>query len=186
MLSNTIIELCFSIDTAVNAWKYEETTFEFMLSCCQYIVQQSLGDVTDIVPLALKRDSKGLTPNSDQSEANSLQMFSGAYDKGLSPGEFVSSMRKSHQLILVSNFPKCETLKYAMEVETITTAKKDNLILNVTDGFMLNVIHPMAAYEELVASATLDLPVSCALNQRDGIFSGLAAARYGKGMKCLE
>ena len=84
------------------------------------------------------------------------QMFSGAYDKGLSPGEFVSSMRKSHQLILgighkiksrtnpdlrvsivkdyvLSNFPNCETLKYAMEVEKITTAKKDNLILNV-DG----------------------------------------------------
>jgi len=84
------------------------------------------------------------------------QMFSSAYDKGLSPAEFVSSMRKSHQLILgighkiksrtnpdlrvsivkdyvLANFPNCEILKYAMEVEKITTAKKDNLILNV-DG----------------------------------------------------
>ncbi|KAJ3358757.1 citrate synthase [Kappamyces sp. JEL0680] len=84
------------------------------------------------------------------------QMFSSAYDKGLTPGEFVSSMRKSHQLILgighkiksrtnpdlrvsivkeyvLSNFPNADTLKYAMEVEKITTAKKDNLILNV-DG----------------------------------------------------
>jgi ATP citrate (pro-S)-lyase len=84
------------------------------------------------------------------------QMFSSAYDKGLSPAEFVSSMRKSHQLILgighkiksrtnpdlrvsivkeyvLANFPNSETLKYAMEVESITTAKKDNLILNV-DG----------------------------------------------------
>ena len=84
------------------------------------------------------------------------QMFSEAYDKGLSPAEFVSSMRKSHKLILgighriksrtnpdlrvsivkdfvIQNFPNCDTLKYAIEVEKITTSKKDNLILNV-DG----------------------------------------------------
>jgi ATP citrate (pro-S)-lyase len=30
-------------------------------------------------------------------------------------------------------FPSCEIMKYALEVETITTSKKDNLILNV-DG----------------------------------------------------
>merc|ERR1719354_1554247 len=63
------------------------------------------------------------------------QMFSSAYDKGLSPAEFVSSMRKSHQLILgighkiksrtnpdlrvsivkdyvFAIFPNCEILKY--------------------------------------------------------------------------
>ncbi len=32
-----------------------------------------------------------------------------------------------------SNFPKCEMLDYAIAVETVTTSKKDNLILNV-DG----------------------------------------------------
>ncbi|KAI8848944.1 citrate synthase-like protein [Chytridium lagenaria] len=81
---------------------------------------------------------------------------SSAYDKGLSPQEFVDSMRKKHQLILgighkiksrtnpdlrveivkdfvFNNFPSCEILKYALEVEKITTSKKDNLILNV-DG----------------------------------------------------
>ncbi|KAJ3220369.1 citrate synthase [Dinochytrium kinnereticum] len=84
------------------------------------------------------------------------QTFSAAYDKGLTPQEFVDSMRKKHQLILgighkiksrtnpdlrveivkefvMSHFPSCEILKYALEVEKITTSKKDNLILNV-DG----------------------------------------------------
>ncbi|KAJ3113479.1 citrate synthase [Phlyctochytrium bullatum] len=84
------------------------------------------------------------------------QTFSGAYDKGLTPQEFVDSMRKKHQLILgighkiksrtnpdlrveivkdfvFNHFPSCEILKYALEVEKITTSKKDNLILNV-DG----------------------------------------------------
>jgi ATP citrate (pro-S)-lyase len=86
----------------------------------------------------------------------SAQMFSSAYDKGLSPAEFVSTMRKENKLILgighkiksrtnpdlrvqivkeyvLANFPACPILKYAMEVEKITTSKKDNLILNV-DG----------------------------------------------------
>jgi ATP citrate (pro-S)-lyase len=86
----------------------------------------------------------------------SAQMFSSSYDKGLSPSEFVSSMRKSNKLILgighkiksrtnpdlrvsivkqyvLSNFPNADILKYAIEVEKVTTAKKDNLILNV-DG----------------------------------------------------
>ncbi|KAH6592709.1 hypothetical protein BASA61_004475 [Batrachochytrium salamandrivorans] len=84
------------------------------------------------------------------------QLFSQAYDQGLSPQEFVDSMRKKHQLILgighkiksrtnpdlrVSivkefvrdHFPTCDILNYAIEVEKITTSKKDNLILNV-DG----------------------------------------------------
>ena len=84
------------------------------------------------------------------------QIFSQAYDMGLTPQEFVDSMRKKHQLILgighkiksrtnpdlrveivkdfvLSNFPNCDILNYAIEVEKITTSKKDNLILNV-DG----------------------------------------------------
>ncbi|KAJ3174970.1 citrate synthase [Irineochytrium annulatum] len=84
------------------------------------------------------------------------QTFSAAYDQGLAPSEFVDSMRKKHQLILgighkiksrtnpdlrveivknfvKNNFPSCEILNYALEVEKITTSKKDNLILNV-DG----------------------------------------------------
>ncbi|KAJ3197486.1 citrate synthase [Irineochytrium annulatum] len=84
------------------------------------------------------------------------QTFSAAYDQGLLPSEFVDSMRKKHQLILgighkiksrtnpdlrveivknfvKNNFPSCDILNFALEVEKITTSKKDNLILNV-DG----------------------------------------------------
>lgn len=70
--------------------------------------------------------------------------------------EFVDKMRKSHQLIqgighkvksrtnpdlrveiltqyAKQNFPRTSTLDFARDVEKLTTAKKDNLILNV-DG----------------------------------------------------
>ncbi|KAI8813078.1 citrate synthase-like protein [Cladochytrium replicatum] len=82
--------------------------------------------------------------------------FSEAYDHGLTPQEFVDNMRRKHQLILgighkiksrtnpdlrveiikefiFKHFPASDILKYALEVEKITTSKKDNLILNV-DG----------------------------------------------------
>ncbi|ODV91260.1 hypothetical protein CANCADRAFT_121736 [Tortispora caseinolytica NRRL Y-17796] len=82
--------------------------------------------------------------------------FSAAYDKGLSPREFVDTMRKQNKLIpgighkvksrnnpdyrvelvkeyVRKNFPDCSMLQYALAVETVTTSKKDNLILNV-DG----------------------------------------------------
>lgn len=84
------------------------------------------------------------------------EQFSAAFDQGLSPADFVQSMRKQHRLILgighkiksrtnpdlrVSilvefarkHFPACNLLDYALKVEDITTAKKDSLILNV-DG----------------------------------------------------
>ncbi|KAJ1814752.1 ATP citrate lyase subunit 1, partial [Coemansia sp. RSA 2598] len=83
-------------------------------------------------------------------------LFSTAYDKGLTPREFVDSMRKKNKLILgighkiksrtnpdlrvtlitdyaKKHFPATPILDYARSVESITTAKKDNLILNV-DG----------------------------------------------------
>ncbi|KAJ2370704.1 ATP citrate lyase subunit 1, partial [Coemansia sp. RSA 2607] len=83
-------------------------------------------------------------------------LFSTAYDKGLTPREFVDSMRKQNKLILgighkiksrtnpdlrvtlitdyaKKHFPASPILDYARAVEAITTAKKDNLILNV-DG----------------------------------------------------
>ncbi|KAJ2523133.1 ATP citrate lyase subunit 1 [Coemansia sp. RSA 2049] len=83
-------------------------------------------------------------------------LFSGAYDKGLTPREFVDSMRRQNKLILGighkiksrtnpdlrvtiitefahKHFPATPILDYARSVEGITTAKKDNLILNV-DG----------------------------------------------------
>ncbi|PVU91746.1 hypothetical protein BB561_004233 [Smittium simulii] len=84
------------------------------------------------------------------------EQFSSAYDMGLSPRQFVDSMRKKNKLILgighkiksrtnpdlrVSiikdyarkHFVQTPILDYALAVENITTAKKDNLILNV-DG----------------------------------------------------
>jgi ATP citrate (pro-S)-lyase len=82
--------------------------------------------------------------------------FTKAYDSGLTPREFVTSMRKANKLIpgighkiksrtnpdmrvelvkdyVKKNFPNTPILDYALKVEEITTSKKDNLILNV-DG----------------------------------------------------
>lgn len=82
--------------------------------------------------------------------------FTKAYDKGLSPREFVDTMRKENKLIpgighrvksrqnpdlrvelvkeyVLKNFASHKLLDYAIAVETVTTSKKDNLILNV-DG----------------------------------------------------
>ncbi|ATY66021.1 ATP-citrate synthase subunit 1 [Cordyceps militaris CM01] len=82
--------------------------------------------------------------------------FTKAFDKNLSPREFVDSMRKANKLIpgighrvksrnnpdlrvelvkeyVIAKFPSHKLLDYALAVETVTTSKKDNLILNV-DG----------------------------------------------------
>ena len=83
-------------------------------------------------------------------------MFSDAYDKGLTPVQFVEEMKEKGENIqgighliksinnpdkrvtimkeyAKKNFKCTPLLDYALEVEKITTAKKDNLILNV-DG----------------------------------------------------
>ncbi|KAI0187246.1 ATP-citrate synthase subunit 1 [Xylaria flabelliformis] len=82
--------------------------------------------------------------------------FTKAADNGLSPRDFVDTMRKQNKLIpgighriksrnnpdlrvelvkeyVLANFPSHKLLDYALAVETVTTSKKDNLILNV-DG----------------------------------------------------
>jgi ATP citrate (pro-S)-lyase len=84
------------------------------------------------------------------------QMFSDAYDRGLTPQQFVNEMKKKgvniqgigHLIKSVNNpdmrvtlmkeyakkhFKSTPILDYALEVEKVTTAKKGNLILNV-DG----------------------------------------------------
>jgi len=84
------------------------------------------------------------------------QMFSDAYDRGLTPSQFVEEMKKKgeniqgigHLIKSIRNpdmrvtimkeyakkhFRNTPLLDYALEVEKITAAKKDNLILNV-DG----------------------------------------------------
>jgi ATP citrate (pro-S)-lyase len=84
------------------------------------------------------------------------QVFSDAYDRGLTPAQFVDEMKRKkeniqgigHLIKSVNNpdmrvtimkeyakkhFKSTPLLDYALEVEKLTTAKKDNLILNV-DG----------------------------------------------------
>ncbi|MCK5024579.1 MAG: ATP citrate synthase [Thermoplasmata archaeon] len=84
------------------------------------------------------------------------QMFSSAYDRGLTPQEFINEMKKKGvniqgighrvksihnpdmRVTIISqyakkNFKKTPILDFALEVEKITTSKRDNLILNV-DG----------------------------------------------------
>ncbi len=88
--------------------------------------------------------------------AGAAVMFKEAYDNGWSPEEFVARMKKKNVNIqgighrvksirnpdkrvellkeyAFKNFPKYPLLEYALEVEKVTTKKKDNLILNV-DG----------------------------------------------------
>ena len=84
------------------------------------------------------------------------EMFSEAYDAGIPPAQFVAEMRKKgvniqrigHRVksthnpdfrvtllkeFAMQNFKETPLLNYALEVEKITTSKRDNLILNV-DG----------------------------------------------------
>lgn len=108
--------------------------------------------------------------------------FSKAFDNGLSPRDFVDTMRKQNKLIpgighriksrnnpdlrvelvkeyVLKNFPSHKLLDYALAVETVTTSKKDNLILNV-DG--------------CIAVSFIDLMRSC------GAFSLEEAEEYMK------
>ncbi len=84
------------------------------------------------------------------------QMFSDAFDRGLTPQQFVDEMKRKgvniqgigHRVKSINNpdmrvkiisayalehFTKSDLLRYALEVEQITTSKRNNLILNV-DG----------------------------------------------------
>jgi ATP citrate (pro-S)-lyase len=84
------------------------------------------------------------------------EMFSTAYDSGLPAADFVNSMKKKNELIMgighrikslsnpdkrvtiikefaMENFPATDVLKFALDVEQVTTKKRSNLILNV-DG----------------------------------------------------
>jgi len=88
--------------------------------------------------------------------ADAARYFKSAYDRGLKPEEFVEEMKRKGMYIpgighrvksvqnpdkrvellkeyAFKNFPSVDLLKYALEVEKITTAKRNNLILNV-DG----------------------------------------------------
>eukprot|EP01066_Platyproteum_vivax_P015913 Platyproteum_vivax@DN6963_c0_g1_i1.p1 len=86
------------------------------------------------------------------------QQFLEAWDTEKTPEEFIRTKRQQNQLVMgighkiksvhnpdmrvqllknfcKSNFPKCQLVDYAIEVEALTTRKKDTLILNV-DGLI--------------------------------------------------
>jgi len=89
--------------------------------------------------------------------------FTRAMDTGLTPREFVDSMRRSNKLIpgighkvkskanpdfrvelvkdyVFKHFPSAKTLEYALRVEDVTSAKKDTLILNVDGAIAVSFV----------------------------------------------
>ncbi|GFZ09084.1 ATP citrate lyase subunit B 2 [Actinidia rufa] len=77
---------------------------------------------------------------------DAARYFKDAYDRGLTPYEFVESMKKKGirvpgighrvellQLFARTNFPSVKYMEYAVQVETYTLSKANNLVLNV-DG----------------------------------------------------
>ena len=98
--------------------------------------------------------------------------FTDAFDRGLGPYEFVSDMKSKniripgigHRIKSVQNpdmrvtllqefahknFPKTELLDFALEVEKVTTAKKNNLILNVDGCIGILFVDMMRSLPEL-------------------------------------
>lgn len=96
------------------------------------------------------------------------QQFSEAYDAGMSANEFVVHMKRKNQYIqgighkvksihnpdnrvriihdyVLERFPNCPLFKFALEVEMVTTKKKDNLILNV-DGVVATAFVDILRY----------------------------------------
>jgi ATP citrate (pro-S)-lyase len=115
--------------------------------------------------------------------------FTKAFDKGLSPRDFVDSMRKGNKLIpgighrvksrnnpdlrvelvkeyVRAKFPTHKLLDYALAVETVTTSKKDNLILNV-DGCIA------VCFVDLVRNSGAFTPEEAEDYLRMGVLNGL-------------
>ncbi|VVT51119.1 uncharacterized protein SAPINGB_P002990 [Magnusiomyces paraingens] len=115
--------------------------------------------------------------------------FKNAFDKGLSPRQFVDSMRKQNKLIpgighkvksrnnpdfrvelvkefVKKNFPATNLLDYALAVEEVTTSKKDNLILNV-DGCVA------VSFVDLMRSSGAFTPEEVEEYLKNGVLNGL-------------
>jgi ATP citrate (pro-S)-lyase len=105
----------------------------------------------------------------------SAKQFKNAIDK-YSPSEFIHRMKCDNTLIMgighkvktvenpdmrvkllkeyvENNFPNYKHVKYALEVEKLTTQKKNNLILNV-DGFVANSL--LDAFSLIMSDAEVD------------------------------
>lgn len=115
--------------------------------------------------------------------------FKNAFDKGLSPRQFVDTMRKQNKLIpgighkvksrnnpdfrvelvkefVKKNFPATNLLDYALAVEEVTTSKKDNLILNVDGCIAVSFVDLMRASGAFTAEETEDY-------LKNGVLNGL-------------
>lgn len=115
--------------------------------------------------------------------------FTQAFDKGWSPRYFVDYMRKQNKLIpgighriksrnnpdlrvelvkeyVKKNFPSTRMLDYALAVESVTTSKKDNLILNV-DGCIA------VSFVDLVRSCGAFTPEEAEDYLRMGVLNGM-------------
>ncbi|KAI9303729.1 citrate synthase-like protein [Cunninghamella echinulata] len=115
--------------------------------------------------------------------------FTKAYDSGMTPREFVTSMRKANKLIpgighkiksrtnpdmrvelvksyVKKHFPNTPILDYALKVEEITTSKKDNLILNV-DGCIA------VSFVDLLRESNAFTPEEAEEYMRIGTLNGL-------------
>ncbi|ANB14522.1 succinate--CoA ligase (GDP-forming) subunit alpha [Sugiyamaella lignohabitans] len=115
--------------------------------------------------------------------------FTNAFDKGLSPRQFVDTMRKQNKLIpgighkvksrnnpdfrvelvkdfVKKNFPSTTLLDYALAVEEVTTSKKDNLILNVDGAIAVSFI-------DLMRSSGAFTPEEVDEYLKNGVLNGL-------------
>ncbi|ODQ65420.1 citrate synthase [Nadsonia fulvescens var. elongata DSM 6958] len=115
--------------------------------------------------------------------------FTNAYDSGLSPRQFVDTMRKQNKLIpgighriksrnnpdyrvelvkefVKKNFPSTKLLDYALAVEEVTTSKKDNLILNVDGCIAVSFVDLMRSSGYFTAEETEEY-------LKNGVLNGL-------------
>ncbi|GAA5852494.1 hypothetical protein JCM5353_001124, partial [Sporobolomyces roseus] len=115
--------------------------------------------------------------------------FTRAFEAGLTPRQFVDSMRKANKLIpgighkiksktnpdlrvelvknyVRDNFPSTQYLDYALAVEEVTSAKKDTLILNV-DGAIA------VSFCDLLKSSGAFTPEEAAEYMKIGTLNGL-------------
>ncbi|GAA5917467.1 uncharacterized protein JCM6883_005637, partial [Sporobolomyces salmoneus] len=115
--------------------------------------------------------------------------FTRAFEAGLTPRQFVDSMRKANKLIpgighkiksktnpdlrvelvknyVRENFPSTQYLDYALAVEEVTSAKKDTLILNV-DGAIA------VSFCDLLKSSGAFTPEEAAEYMKIGTLNGL-------------
>ncbi|KAL0367809.1 UNVERIFIED_CONTAM: ATP-citrate synthase beta chain protein 2 [Sesamum radiatum] len=121
---------------------------------------------------------------------DAARYFKDAYDKGLSPYEFVESMKKKGirvpgighrikrgdnrdkrvellQRFARSNFPSVKYMEYAVEVETYTLSKANNLVLNV-DGAIGSLFLDLLAGSGMFTKQEIDEII--AIGYLNGLF----------------